>query len=206
LEYSNRLINGQVDVHWPKIQPYYEEHISGNYQTHLEPHLRTHLFPKLHQLSSWSHEVAKPSVLQAIENGKTSYNVRVAPALEHQYQGVVHQYGNYCRSSLQEFLKARDSMSALAHGTFVLILVIFHRRLFGLAWSIAAFAVSLLIRFTPLRFVVPHTSVTKSIEALPSSPSPPSIKEASTDSLMKAVEDDEQENCDTNEVAEARLY
>lgn len=233
LEYSNRLINGQVDVHWPKIQPYYEEHISGNYQTHLEPQLRTHVFPKLHQVSSWSHKVAKPSVLQAIENGKTSYNARVAPVLERQYQGVVRQYGNYCRSSLQEFLKAsqevevlkdhpppaflmeswetscenpRDSMSALAHGTFVLFLVIFHRRLFRFAWSIAAFAVSLVIRFTPLRFLVPRRSVTKSIEALPSSPSPPSMKEASTDSLMKAVEDDEKENCDTNEVTEAQMY
>jgi hypothetical protein len=243
LESSNRFLFDKFDEHWPTVSPYYEEHISGNYQkhvvgnyqTHLEPPLQKHVFPKLRQASSWSNEVAKPLVLEAIEDGKTTINARFVPVVEHHYEGAARLYGNYCKSSLEEFLKAsqelevlkdhpppaflleswetscdnpRDSISALMQGTIVLFLVIFFRRLFGLAWSIVAFSVSLVIRLTPLRFVVPHRSTTKAIEPPPSSPatSPPSMKEASTDSLMKAMDADEKENSDADGMVAAELH
>ena len=246
LDDSNRFIVDKFDEHWPTVLPYYEEHITGNYekhivgnyQTHLEPPLQKHVFPKLRQASSWSNEVAKPLVLDAIEDGKTVINAQVVPVVERHYQGAATVYGNYCKSSLQEFQKAseelevlrehpppaflleswetscanpRDSITALMQGTLVLFLVIFCRRLFGLVFSIFAFSVTLVIRFTPLRFVVPRRSTTKTIESQPSSPSPspPSMKEASTDSLMKAMkadEDYEKENSDANGTVAAELH
>merc|ERR1711966_508768 len=105
----------------------------------------------------------------------------MGPVVERQYQKAVRMYGNYCRSSLQEFLKAsqevevlrdhpppaflleswetscenpRDSMNVAMQGVLTLFVIIFYRRLFGLAWSIASFSLSLVVRLTPLRFFI----------------------------------------------------
>lgn len=245
LDDSNRFIVDKFDEHWPTVSPYYEEHVSGNYQkhivgnfqTHLEPPLQKHVFPKLRQASSWSNEVAKPLVLDAIEDGKTAINAQVAPVVERHYQEAANMFGNYCKSSLQEFQKAsqelevlkdhpppaflleswetscanpRDSIIALMQGTIVFLFVIFYRRLFGLAFSIVAFSVTLVVRFTPLRFVVPRRSTTKTIESPPSSPStsPPSMKKASTDSLMKVMkaDEDDEKDSDANGTVAAGLH
>ena len=223
-EYANRRISEEYEERWPDIQPYYEEHIVNNYQTHLEPHLQKHVFPKLQQASSWSSQVAKPTVLQAIDDGKKSYDAQVAPIFEQQYQVVVALYETYCRYSLNEFLKAsqelqvlrdnpppdflleswttscenpRDSLSALMHGSLVLLLVIFYRRLLRLAWWIVGFSLSLVVSLTPLRFVVPRRSATKSIPSPPTSPTPLSM-EASSDSLMQSGQ--------TDGAAEAKVF
>ena len=229
LHYSKDVIRNQVDERWSAISPYYEEHISDNYRTHLEPHLQEYVFPQLRHASSWSNEVVKPRVLEAIKGGKEVYNSQIAPLIEHQrqeasrmfdlqYERLARLYGDYCSSSLQEFLKAsqeleplkdhppptfllhswetscknpRDSLSVLLQGASILFLVIFYRRLFRLSLSIVAFSLSLVIRLSPLRFVIPRGKETKVIESQPRSPSlsPPSLKEASTDSLNKSHEE-----------------
>mmetsp|Transcript_4523 Transcript_4523/g.11663 ORF Transcript_4523/g.11663 Transcript_4523/m.11663 type:complete len:656 (-) Transcript_4523:902-2869(-) len=216
LEYSNRFLNEKVEDHWPSVQPYYEEHIQSNYQTHLQPHLQKHVYPRVQQASSWSTQVAKPTVLQAIDDGKRSYDAQVAPIIEQQYQTVVFLYETYCRHSLNEFLKAgqelqilkdnpppaflleswttscehpEDSLSALMYGSLVLLLVVFYRRILRLAWWIVSFSLSLVVRLTPLRFVVPRRVTTKSIPSPPTSPSP-ILTEASSDSLVQGDEAD----------------
>lgn len=220
LKYSSRFINDQVDEQWPIIQPYYEEHIAGNYQTHLEPHLRQHVFPTLHQASVWFHNTAMPFVVQTIEDGKQVYDAQVSPVLKKHHQSVVRLYGEYCQSSLQEFRKAskeldilkdypppayfmeswkkscanpQESLNALMQGTFFLFAAIFHRCLFGLAWWIVTFLMSLVIRFTPLRFVFSRhsgTSASASTESSSSSssspPATPSKKGSSPPAMAKA--------------------
>lgn len=235
VDYSGRLMNEKFNEHWPTVSPYYKEHVLGNYETHVEPHLQTHVFPKLRQASTWSNEVGMPMALEAIEEGKKTYQSEVVPMLERQYQGAARLYANYCRSSLQEFLKAsqelevlkdnpppaflleswetscenpKDSLTALMQGTLVLFLVLFYRRIFGLAWSIVSFFVSLVVRFTPLRFFI-RTSTTKAIESPPSSPSipsPPSMKAASSESLMKSQDEYDVKESDDPIVVDANLY
>jgi len=232
LEYSNRVLNDKFEDHWPSISPFYEEHVADNYKTHLEPPLQKHVFPRLQKASSWSKEVGKPMVLRGIDDGKNSFNTRVVPVIERQYTKLARRYGNYCRHSLKEFLKAtheigvlkdypppdflleswetscenpRESMSALFQGTFVLLLVIFHRRVLRLAWSIFVFTFFFVIRFTPLRFVIPRRSTSKEIPSPPSSPSP-LMTDASSDSLMKDHGEDENTNDDINGEAEAEVY
>lgn len=112
LEYSSRFINHHVNEHWPTIQPYYKEHITDNYEAHIEPHLRQHLFPRLNQACVWYRDELVPWSVQRIEGSHTFFNTNISPSLRTVFDEVkkihpkmVGLYGDYCSSSLQEFLK-----------------------------------------------------------------------------------------------------
>jgi len=178
-EYSSRLVVDQIDTHWPTIQPYYNKHITDNYETHIEPHLREHVFPRLHQASVWYQNEAMPLVVQNIENGRNFYDVQVSPLVQKYlkdvkefHQTTIRSYGFYCRSSLEELRKAsypppmyfveslqrscahpQASLNALMQGTLLVFTILFHRRIIGLLWWIVTFLTTIIIRFTPLRFV-----------------------------------------------------
>ena len=227
LEYSSRAIQDKYEEHWPKIAPYYEDAFSSNYQR-IEPHLENYVFPHVRKASAWTNDVVKPKVLEVIGDGKNA----VAPVIEEKYQGAADLYANYCKSSLQEFHMAiqevevfrdhpppsflleswesscenpRDSIRALVHGVSMLLAIVFYRRILALAWAIVVFILKLPVRLTPLRFFLLRKNATKSIESPPSSPSP-LMKEASSDSLMKAIVDDENEHEVTEGEADATLY
>jgi len=178
-EYSSRLVVDQIDTHWPTIQPYYNKHIIDNYETHIEPHLLEHVFPRLHQASVWYQNEAMPLVVQNIENGRNFYDVQVSPLVQKYlkdvkefHQTTIRSYGFYCRSSLEELRKAsypppmyfveslqrscahpQASLNALMQGTLLVFTILFHRRIIGLLWWIVTFLITIIIRFTPLRFV-----------------------------------------------------
>ena len=221
LEFSSDFINEQFDEHWPKVAPYYDDIVVANYQK-IQPQLQEHVYPKISQAATFTNDVLKPKVLEAIDDGRKT----VTPIIEQNIQGAADLYENYCRSSLTEFLKAtdevevlkehpppaflleswetscenpRDSITVLAQGTGILLAVIFYRRILRFAWSIVVFFLMFFVRLTPLRFFI-RTKKTKDIESCtesppsaPSSPSPPAMA-ASSESLMKAVIDDEDEN------------
>jgi hypothetical protein len=213
LEYSKRFINDQMDELWPKIQPYYKEHITDNYETLIEPHLKEHVFPTLHRASGWFHEAAMPVIVQTIEDGRKFYGAQVSPLVQKLVQDgkEIHQttiglYGEYCQSSFEEFRKAskevdflknnpppmhfmeswkkscahpQESLSALMQGSLLLITILFRRRIFGLFWWIMTSLVSIVIRFTPLRFVFSRRSADKS-SAKSKGSSSPTKKDAKT--------------------------
>ncbi len=178
--------------------------------------MNDHVYPKLRQASDWTNEVAKPKVLEAIDDGRKT----ITPVIESKIQAASDFYQNYCRSSLTEFLKAteeveflkehpppsflldswetscqnpRESIAALAQGTGVLLALVYFRSILRLTWSIVKFFLLFFVRLTPLGFFLPRKTATKEIASSPPSPSPPAMA-GSTESLIKAVIDDEEEN------------
>eukprot|EP00537_Pseudo-nitzschia_pungens_P005914 CAMPEP_0172357802 /NCGR_PEP_ID=MMETSP1060-20121228/2131_1 /TAXON_ID=37318 /ORGANISM="Pseudo-nitzschia pungens, Strain cf. cingulata" /LENGTH=703 /DNA_ID=CAMNT_0013078645 /DNA_START=91 /DNA_END=2202 /DNA_ORIENTATION=+ len=186
---SKRFVNGQVDEHWPTIQPYYEEHIANNYQVHLEPHLKKHVFPMFHKGSVWFQAIVVPMAIEVVEEIQKAYQTKVVPIMTAKHKDMVVTYGYYCKLYLREFKKAskeseilkdhpppaylleswqtscahpRESLGALTNGILILLALIFFRRIVGLVWWMASFSLSLVlmpVRWTPLRWFLPRRSV-----------------------------------------------
>lgn len=223
LEYSSRVINEKYEEHWPSVAPYYDDIIIGNYQKlerqyqEIQPHLEAHIYPHVRTASAWTNDVAKPKVLEAIDDAKKV----VSPVIEEKYNGAAKLYADYCKYSLIEFVRAtqeielfkdhpppdfllgswetscqnpHDSIKALMQGVGLLFAIIFYRRLLRLAWSILVFVLLIPVKLSPLRFFLPRKSTvtSKEIDSPPSSPSP-MAQEASSESLEKVVADAEDE-------------
>lgn len=168
-EKANQVYKDQVDKHWPSIKPHYDEYVVGNFQKHVAPHLQQHVYPRLEQLSKWYKQDVVPRFQQAVKN------------IEQGYQRMVQLYGEECRSSLKAYKKARkendflkehalpkavvetwthscshadETMESAIYGLLLLLGVIFHRRILGLAWWTLNLVLTILVTFTPLRFFV----------------------------------------------------
>jgi len=203
LEYSSRFMNDQVDEHWPTIQqtiqPYFKKYIADNYETHIEPHLREHLFPRFNQASVWYYDKFMPWSVRKIDDCHTFFTPILNTCfdeVEKFHFKMTGLYGEYCSSSLQEFLKIskesdvlmkyppptyfwkqsclhpRESLNALMQGIFVLLSIAFRRRILGLFLGFFGLLLSIIIHLTPLRFVLlqrSDTSTTKFASTCPSS-------------------------------------
>jgi hypothetical protein len=168
LVYSKRFINDQMDELWPKIQPYYKEHITDNYEKAIER--------------------AIEHVSNGLENSKRFindlYDARVSPLVQKLAQDgkEIHQtmldlYGEYCQSSIEAFRKAskevdvltknqppmylmvlwekscahpQESLNALMQGTLLLFTIL---RILGLICWVIKSLISILC-FTPRRKIV----------------------------------------------------
>jgi len=126
------------------------------------------------------------------------------------HQTMIRLYGEYCRSSLKEFRKAskesesdflkkyppptyfmeswqrscahpQESLSALMQGTLLVFTILFYRRIIGLLWWIVTFLISIIIRFTPLRFVFSRPGGNESPATSTKSSSSPISLSASAD-------------------------
>ena len=231
VEALSRVVKEKYEEHWPSVAPYYEDIVIANYKKaeqkfeEIEPHLETHVYPHIRTASAWTNEVAKPKVLEVIDDGKKV----VSPVIEEKYNGAAELYADYCKSSLIEFVRAtqdveilkdhpppdfllgswetscqnpHDSIKALMQGFGLLFALIFYRRILGLAWSIVVFVLLIPVKLSPLGFFLPRkTTVTKEIDSPPSSPSP-NLEKASTENLEKIVEDDEAEDEKEDEIVE----
>jgi hypothetical protein len=158
----------------------YKNHFEPHFQKHVVPRIeqlstwyKTTALPGCKKLvqdtHTWYKTKAIPLFEQFVDNALAFY------------QKIIKAYGEQCRSSLKTFRKAtkdndflkqhpppksfmelwgdscshpQESIDAFLQATLLLFGIIFYRRVLGITWWVVNFVLTILLTFTPLRFVI----------------------------------------------------